>query len=93
MAKLVTDASFLKRLEVISYLPNDNQIDPQAWLQRLSQDPVPAVRAAAARAGLEPDWQMNVDFRDRVREMARSDPDGTVRQIAGDLLKAGPAAR
>ncbi len=90
MAKLVSDDSFWKRLEVIRYLPNDNQIDPQVWLQRLSQDPVPAVRAAAARAGMEPEWQLNIDFRDRVQEMARSDPSGTVRQIAGHLLAQKP---
>ena len=86
MARLVSDESFLKRLEVIRYLPNDNQIDPQVWLQRLSQDPVPAVRAAAARAGMQSEWQLDVDFRGRVQEMANSDPDGTVRQIAGHLL-------
>src|SRR3989442_14608628 len=48
MGKLVTDSSFLKRLEVIGYLQHDDQVDPQVWLHRLSRDPVPAVRAAAA---------------------------------------------
>src|SRR5262249_45597767 len=68
MGRLVTDADFLKRLEVIGYLQHDDQVDPQVWLQRLSRDPVPAVRAAAARAGVEPEWQISVDFLPRVRE-------------------------
>ena len=74
MGKLVTDPNFLKRLEVIGYLQHDDQVDPHVWLNRLSRDPVPAVRAAAARVGVEPEWQFSVDFLPRVKEMAQTDP-------------------
>ncbi len=87
MGKLVTDSSFLTRLEVIGYLQHDDQVDRQVWLNRLSRDPVPAVRAAAARVGVEPEWKLSVDFLPRVKEMAQSDPDGTVRQIAAALIQ------
>jgi hypothetical protein len=86
MGRLVTDSSFLKRLEILNYLGGDNQVDPQAWLERLSQDSVPAVRAAALRAGLDTEGNYDVDFTARASQMATNDPDGTVRQIAGELL-------
>jgi hypothetical protein len=92
MGRLVTDPYFLNRLEVIGCLQRDDQVDPNEWLHRLSRDPVPAVRAAAARVGIEPEWHLRVDFLPRVREMAQSDPDGTVRQIAADLIRASEKA-
>jgi len=74
MGKLVTDPQFLTRLEVINYLQHDDQVDPQLWLQRLSRDPVPAVRAAAARVGVDPEWNIGGEFLARVQEMSESDP-------------------
>lgn len=91
MGRLVTDPSFRKRIEVVNYLPGDNQIDASVWLTRLTQDPVPAVRAAAARAATDPDLQLSVDMTARLRQMAQSDPDGTVRQIVLELLKGRAA--
>jgi HEAT repeat protein len=88
MGRLLTDPSPLKRLQVIDFLATDDRLDPNAWLQRLSQDPVPAVRASAARAAVDPDYHWTTEFTLRLRQMAEADPDGTVRQIAGDLLKA-----
>jgi hypothetical protein len=90
LGRLLTDPSPLKRLQVIDFLPTDDQIDPRQWLQRLSQDPVPIVRAGAARAALDPEYRCDDEFRARIRQMAMSDPDGTVRQIADGLLKTTP---
>ena len=87
MGRLVSDPSPLKRLQVLQQLPADNELDPQLWLQKLCQDPSPAVRASAVRAALDPDSGLHVNLTDRVRHMAQHDPDGTVRQIAEFLLQ------
>ncbi len=88
LGRLITDSSPLKRLEVIRFLPNDSQLDPQAWLNRLCQDSSPIVRASAARFALDPAAEIDADLSPRVRQMAQSDPDGTVRQIAEFLLRS-----
>jgi HEAT repeat protein len=67
------------RLQLLSLLHDDGELDVSTWLQRLSRDPCPAVRAAAARAAGE---QQVVALRERLAEMAASDPDLTVRPIA-----------
>jgi HEAT repeats len=92
LARLISDSSPLKRLEVIRFLPNDTQLDPQAWLGRLCQDSSPIVRATAARFALDA-AEMEVDLSPRVRQMAQSDPDGTVRQIAEFLIRKRDAVR
>jgi len=90
LSRLVNDPSPLKRLEVIRLLPADAEMDPDVWLQKLCSDPSPAVRANAACAAMDPTSPLGVNFTERVREMARRDPDGTVRQIADYLLKSQP---
>jgi len=87
MGRLITDPSFLKRLEVLNYLDGDDELDPQAWLGRLSQDSVPAVRAAALRVAMEFEGAHELDFVPRARLMAANDPDGTVRQMANEMLQ------
>jgi HEAT repeats len=87
LGRLITDSSPLKRLEVIRFLPNDAELDPKAWLSRLCQDSSPVVRATAARYALDPAAEVDVDLTPRVRQMAQSDPDGTVRQIADFLIR------
>ncbi len=82
MGRLVTDASFLRRMEVIRFLPGDRDIDPGVWLMRLSQDQVPAVRAAAARVATDQELRLCPEFVTRLHQMSQDDPDGTVRQIA-----------
>jgi hypothetical protein len=66
-------------LQVLEQLRQANDLEPGVWLRRLSHDPVPAVRAAAARAAGEND---QVDLSDRLTQMAQSDPSPTVRQLA-----------
>lgn len=87
LARLISDPAPLKRLEVIRWLPADTELNAQAWLQRLSRDSSPAVRAAAVRTAQDPESGLRADLSERVREMAQNDPDGTVRQIAEYLMR------
>jgi len=52
--------------------------NPSAWLQRLSQDPDPAVRAGAARLG----YECRLTFTTWIDRMIQDDPDANVRTIA-----------
>jgi hypothetical protein len=71
------------RIHVIEQLRKVSDVDPVVWLTRISHDPSPAIRAAAARAmsGL-----CGADGDDRARarldEMARGDPSATVCVLA-----------
>jgi HEAT repeats len=67
------------RLQLLSLLHDDGELEIATWLRRLSRDPCPAVRAAAARAAGE---QQVVALQERLAEMAAADPDLTVRPIA-----------
>jgi len=67
------------RLQLLSLLYDDGELDLATWLQRLSRDPCPAVRAGAARWAGE---QQVVAMQERLAEMAAADPDLTVRPIA-----------
>lgn len=51
--------------------------DPGPWLERLSRDPDPAVRAGAARVG----YENRLEFGGWLDRLS-TDPDGTVRRIA-----------
>ncbi len=59
-------------------------VDPADWLRRLSHDPAPSVRAAAARVMSE---YRATDLTDRLAQMARSDPLESVRQLAEYYLR------
>lgn len=79
LARLISDARPSARLEVLDHLACASDLEPGAWLRRLSEDPSPAVRAAAVRAAAA---QTEVDFSGRLRQVAQDDPSPTVRQIA-----------
>jgi HEAT repeat protein len=79
LARLMADRRPAVRLEVIDNLQADEDLDAGAWLRRLSHDPVPAIRAAAARAAVN---QARSDLRDRIEQMAQTDPSPTVQQVA-----------
>lgn len=74
------------RESVIPMLVNRTDIDPVAWLVYLSRDPVESVRlkAAEALAG-----RAAVEARQRLAEMALSDPSATVKKAAGKLVVPG----
>jgi HEAT repeat protein len=77
LARLASDSRASARLEVLYHLGRA-EVDAGLWLRRLSQDPSPAVRAAAIRAAAQADIALG----DRLRQMAQSDPSPTVRQLA-----------
>jgi len=64
---------------VIESLQDTPDLDPGVWIRRLSHDPVPAVRAAAAREATN---QTQVDLSGRIEQMAQNDPSPTVQQVA-----------
>jgi HEAT repeat protein len=67
-----------ERQKLLLDLADEEGLDVTVWLERLTNDPDPAVRAGAARVAVE----RRADLRDRLEQMSRSDPDGTVRRIA-----------
>jgi hypothetical protein len=67
-----------ERQKLLIDLAEEEELDVTVWLDRLTADPDPAVRAGAARLAVE----RNADLRERLEQMSRSDPDGTVRRIA-----------
>ena len=89
LARLISDPSPTARLRVLDRLGRTADLDPSAWLMRLSQDPSPAIRAAAVRAAAS---YAKVDLAERLREMARDDPSETIRQIAQHYLEHATAA-
>ncbi len=81
LGKLLTDARPQVRLDVLQHLHEADDLQPEVWLTRLSQDRAAAVRAAAIRYAFE----ASIELGDRLGQMAAGDPDGTVRQNARDL--------
>src|SRR5262249_34909761 len=51
MGRLLTHPDPLERMKLFQDLNDENDLDVGVWLTRLSQDPIPAVRAAALRHG------------------------------------------
>lgn len=68
-----------ERQKLLTDLAGEEERDITVWLERLTADADPAVRAGAARLAAD----RRADLRGRLEEMSRSDPDGTVRRIAG----------
>lgn len=79
MGKLLTDPQPASRLQLVTMLRDDDELDLSQWLRRLSRDPSPAVRAAAVRTAAE---LQVFQLADRIAEMVASDPDAAVRPIA-----------
>jgi hypothetical protein len=89
LARLISDQRPGERLLVLDRLRDATDLEPGVWLRRLSQDPAPAVRAAAIRAA---SFHTHVDLRERMRQMSQQDPSPTVRQVAEYYLNR-PAPR
>jgi hypothetical protein len=83
LGRLLTDARAKVRLDVLQHLHEADDLHPDVWLQRLSQDRAAAVRAGAIRYAFD----ASINLGDRLGQMATSDPDGTVREHARDLLE------
>ena len=78
-----------ERQKLLLDLAYEDELDVAVWLERLTADPDPAVRAGAARVAVE----RHADLGDRLEQMSRSDPDGTVRRIADYYRKRMVASR
>jgi len=68
-----------ERQKLLIDLADEEELDVTVWLDRLTADPDPAVRAGAARVAAE----RRADLGARLEQMSQSDPDATVRRIAG----------
>jgi hypothetical protein len=78
-----------ERQKLLLDLSDEEGLDVTVWLERLTHDPDPAVRAGAVRVAVE----RRADLRDRLEQMSRSDPDGTVRRITDYYRKRLLASR
>jgi len=81
--RLLTHPDPMKRLHLLLTLPEEEDMDVGNWLKRLSKDNESSVRAGAVRVAAE----NRIEFADRLDQMMRTDPDGTVRQIAEHYRK------
>lgn len=81
LARKLTDPEPGERLRLLLDLrwPGDAVRDPGPWLERLSRDADPAVRAGAVRVAFE----CGVASRKWADRLADADPDLTVRRLAG----------
>jgi HEAT repeats len=79
MARLISHPKASVRLRVLHYFPHMPELNLASWLRQLSNDPEPAVRAAAVRASAD---YPHVDFSQRLREMVETDPAESVRENA-----------
>jgi hypothetical protein len=79
LARMWTHPDPMVRAQVPGLVYQEKEVDPVAWLDRLSRDASPVVRAAAIRAAAE---HMEVRFVQRLAELAEDDTSPTVRQLA-----------
>jgi len=71
-----------ERLKLLLDLRYDDIADPEPWLERLSRDPEPAVRAGAARVAVEVAIARRLPCPVWVARVADADPHPTVRVVA-----------
>jgi hypothetical protein len=72
-----------ERLKLLLDLRYDDDVaDPEPWLERLSRDPEPAVRAGAARVAVEVTRDRRQTCPGWVARVAEADADPTVRRVA-----------
>lgn len=83
LARLMTDPDATVRARVPARVLDFPDLDTHVWLDRLSRDSSPAVRAAVVRTFGD---LQQLQLRDRVREMAGDDPSSTIRQLADYYL-------
>lgn len=82
-----------ERLRLLLDLRYDDDVpDPEPWLERLSRDPDPGVRAGAGRVAVELAREREVPLAPWVARLAEADPSPTVRRVAG-FYRSQSAAR
>jgi hypothetical protein len=83
LGRRLTHPDVRERLELLRDLRFDDDVpDTEPWLERLSRDADPAVRAGAARVAVEYAAEKRLTVPVWVGRMADADPDATVRRIA-----------
>jgi HEAT repeat protein len=88
IARDLGDSRPSTRMRVLHRVGLLREVNLSALVRRLSQDPEPAVRAAAVRAAGE---NPHLNLADRLREMAEGDPSDVVRSNARHYLQEAAA--
>jgi hypothetical protein len=82
LGRRLTAPSAAVRLELVLTLRDEDDLpDPEPWLERLSRDVEPGVRAGAARVALLVAAERKLPIPGWVTQLANTDPDPTVRRI------------
>jgi hypothetical protein len=82
LGRRLTHPEATERLKLLLDLRYDDLADPEPWLERLSRDPEPAVRAGAARVAVEVSVARQLPCPAWVARVADADPHPTVRLVA-----------
>jgi HEAT repeat protein len=85
LARQMTDPQPTIRARVPAQVMGFVDLDTRLWLDRLSRDPSPAVRASVLRASAEIG---PMQLTERFQVMAQEDPSPTIRQIAAYYLQS-----
>ncbi len=93
LGRRLTDPDPLERLKLLLDLRYDDDVtDPEPWLERLSHDPEPAVRAGVARVAVESATTRGLPRPVWIHRLAEADADPTVRRVAR-FFRGQPAGR
>jgi hypothetical protein len=88
LARRLSNPDALERLKLLYDLRNEDEvIDPEPWLERLSRDREPALRAGATRVILEVLAERKSTCPAWVARVSDSDSDPTVRRVAAYFRK------
>jgi HEAT repeat protein len=83
LGRRLTNPDARERLKLLPDLRFADEVaDPEPWLERLSRDIEPAVRAGAARVAVEVAGERRQSCPAWVARIADADPDPTVRRVA-----------
>jgi hypothetical protein len=89
LGRRLTNPDPAERLDLLVDLRTDHDIpDPEPWLERLARDPDPGVRAGAARVASEVASERRQTVPPWVAKLAVTDPEPTVRRVAGFYLRS-----
>ena len=92
LGRRLTNPDPTERLKLLLDLRYDDDVaDPEPWLERLSRDPEPAVRAGAARVAVEVALARRQPYPAWVGRVADADLHPTVRFVAA-YYRSQPAA-
>lgn len=78
LGRRYTAADPAERQKLLLDLAEEDELDVSVWLDRLTADADPAVRAGVARVA----YARNLDLGMRLDQLSQTDPDATVRRVA-----------